>query len=330
MESNLAFDWAVPGDLPELEAFVARHYGPDSIQAQADRVRWLFFDNPRGLHVTVCRSAGEIVACCGHLPEVVVLGGQKYLAGFGVDFMVAPAMRRQGIGRQFLDMRLEKFDLSLSMGQSSAMGALYRDFGAKDLGPLFLGEQRRKPPFRGGPRFLAKGWLTWARGLAATRDDGHTRCRTVSFAAFFSAMAGLGGVDNLDWLRWRFQDTPYRDYRPGLLESGGSVCGGFFYRPDRGGLMLVELSLSSADRRHSLAAIVRSLPSPVTRFLFAGTVLSRSVQAAGFRTRPYGARLLGIARNRDLAGQLAIGAIDLTCATADADLIRTYAPPGAP
>ncbi len=219
MNQGLEFGWAGPGDLAELEAFHAEHFGADSVQALPGRVRWLYFDHPLGLHVAVCRDGGRLVASCGHLAQVVPVAGAPVTAGFGIDFMVAPSHRRRGIGKRFLEMRLERFPLSLSTGQSAEMRALYAACGGVELGPLFLGLHRRRPPGRGGAKALALGWAVWAAGVGGRRVGAVPGLREVpcAEAAELAACGGDGG----DWLRWRFGGPVYADHV--CLACGGRV-----------------------------------------------------------------------------------------------------------
>ena len=146
---NLEFGWATEGDSGEIGAFLEKAFGPTSFQAHPARQRWLYFDNPLGLHIAFCRAQGQIVALCPHVPQMIPLRGNQILAGFGIDFFVIDQWRRRGIGREFLNMRLERFPLSLSTGQSSSMGTLYANMGATDLGPFHMGYFRKHPPLRG-------------------------------------------------------------------------------------------------------------------------------------------------------------------------------------
>ena len=51
MTGELKYSWAGPDDLAEVQAFTAEAFGPDSFQASAARVQWLYFANPLGIHV---------------------------------------------------------------------------------------------------------------------------------------------------------------------------------------------------------------------------------------------------------------------------------------
>ena len=216
MNTELHYSWAKPDDLAEVEAFIAKAFGPDSFQALGSRVRWLYFDNPLGIHVAFCRHQGELVAICPHVPQMVKVGEREIMAAFGVDFFVMPAWRRQGIGQQFLSMRLERFPLSLSTGQSPSMSALYQRLGAKDLGAFQIGYFRNRPPWRGCPRQLLRGWLAWLQGTTSLHVG---VCSNLLTNPVTDAM-----TTSENWHHWRFAGiTPYRDHTAVLGSEPGQT-----------------------------------------------------------------------------------------------------------
>ncbi|MFO7609549.1 MAG: GNAT family N-acetyltransferase [Candidatus Krumholzibacteriia bacterium] len=314
MSGDLEFGWAGPGDLDEVEAFHVRHFGADSIQALPGRVRWLYFDNPLGLHLAVCRDGGELVACCGHLPQPVAVAGTTVTAGFGIDFMVAPSHRRRGIGRRFLDLRTERFPLSLSTGQSPAMLALYRASGAVELGPLFVGLRRRRPPLAGSPRDLAKGWALWAAGLAARGCAPAAGVRTVDAP---EAAALAGGSERAAWFRWRYGGPVYADH--GFLTDGAAAA---VWREQAGIRTVVGLAGAPAARAGLLAAAARRPGAAWTRVPAAGDALRADLRRAGYLVRPLDAVLVALTRDAALQEALRPGALDLDGGAADTDLLR--------
>lgn len=303
MATDLEFDWAVPEDLAEVEAFQAEVYGPDALQSAPGRTRWMYFDHPHGLHLALCRADGRIVAVCGHMPQTVDLDGRQLTAGFGVDFMVAGEYRRRGIGRRFLEMRLERFELSLSTGQTPGMLALYRSVGALDLGPLRQAVFRRRPSLGSSPRRALRDATLWLRGLAAggVSQDG------------VEETSGAAGDD--DWLAWRYGGAVYGDYC--CWRRDGAVAYG---RED--GVMRVVTRAAGTDRTALLAALARRGPVTETKFDFTGDDLAADLERAGFRLGLIEARLIALTADDELRGRLRPGALELYIDAADADLLR--------
>lgn len=310
--------WATPEDLPRLESFWRAQFGDDSVQAQPGRSAWLFAGQPRSLQVALAEAEGELVAACGHLvmtldlPEV---GPQD--AAFGVDFMIAPTYRRRGLGSRILDLRLERFPLVLSAGQSPAMAALYRDRGAVDLGQLQMARSRHRPGLRGSPRAILRDLVI---SLAGRRRRG-MQCRRESLGAprAWEVAASFPGADP-DWLAWRFAGPVYADHDCWRLEVDGSA-GLLVSRRDSGGEVLLHVA-SAAPRAQRLAAAAATSPAPTLSASFAGDRLGRDFVTAGFLVRPWGAHLIGMTRRADLARVLVPGNVDLFASAADIDLLR--------
>jgi len=310
VSTDLEFSWAEPEDLLDLEAFQTACYDAGAWQRTPGRARWMYFDHPLGLHVALCRAAGRLVAACGHLPQPVEVDGRRVTAGFGVDFMVAPDHRRRGIGRRFLEMRLERFDLGLSTGQSPGMFALYRSAGATDLGPLRTAVFRRRPARGGPPRRALRDTVLWLCGLAAggaPRDD-------LADTAADEPDATADG-ELRAWLRWRYGGPVYADYR--AWSRGRTTARG----RETEGLRIVT-GARGQDRAGLLAALARSGPAVETRVVFAGTALADDLQQAGYRLGTAGSRLVAVTRDRELAGRLRPGGLEITADAADADLLR--------
>ena len=310
--------WATPEDLPRLEAFWRAQFGADSIQALPGRCAWLFAGQPRGLQVALAEVEGELVAACGHLVMTLRLPdvGPRD-AAFGIDFMISPAYRRRGLGSRILDLRLERFPLVLSTGQSPAMAALYRERGAVDLGQFRLARSRHRPSLSGPPRAILRDL---AISLAGRRRRG-AQCRRERLAARPASglAADLPGADP-DWLGWRFAGPVYADHDFWRLEADGAA-GLLISRHDAGGEVLLHLE-PAAPRAALLAAAAATSPAPALNALVAGDRLARDFAAAGFLLRPWGAHLIGMTQHADLARILLPGSIDLFASAADADLLR--------
>lgn len=312
--TDLNYSWAEPDDLGEVEAFLIAQYGRDSIQAQPGRCEWLFFRNPYGLHVSLCRHGAELVGVCGHLPLPVSLAGRSILAGFGMDFMVDPRWRRHGIARRMLEMRLERFTLSLSTGQSDTMASVYAAVGARPLGVFSEAVFRSRPPTRGGTRDLAKGWFIWGRGLFGRKPGSRWTLQP--------AQAPAGADETAAWSAWRFQDGPYRDYDGWEVRSDGDYQGTVTSRREADRVHLVHVSTVQERMTDVVATVARSLACGELRILFAGDLHRNAFRHAGFTIRPQASRLIGLTTDPELRKALIPGALNVFAGASDADLIR--------
>ncbi len=316
MSGELTFGWATPGDLAAVEEFHARCFGPDSFQALPGRVKWLYFTNPLGLHVALCRDGERIVAACGHLPQPVRVGGELLVAGFGIDFMVDSDHRRRGIGRRFLAMRRERFRLSLSTGQSPAMRSLYAEEGGVELGPVFTGIHRHRPPLLARPRAYAKGWAAFLAGRAGARPE--AQARSGSWAEAASRMAMIRGDDAAGmWLRWRCDGPVYDDHEPVLVDGDVAVV-------RHAGHRCITTTLAAKPRRRVplLAALAGRGTALETVVTGAGEDLHADLVKAGFLVRPTDAVLMGMTMDDELRRRLRPDAVEIDAAAGDADLLR--------
>jgi GNAT superfamily N-acetyltransferase len=299
--------------LPRLEAFWRTQFGGGSIQALPGRCAWLFANQPRGLQVALAEADGEVVAACGHLvmaldlPEV----GPRD-AAFGIDFMISPAYRRRGLGSRILDLRLDRFPLVLSTGQSPAMAALYRERGAVNLGQFRLARSRHRPSLSGPPRAILRDLVTSLVGLRRRR----IRCRRERLGAQPAWDLAVAP----DWLAWRFAGPVYSDHDFWRLEAN-TAAGLLVSRREAGAEVLLHLE-STAPRAKLLAAAAATSPAPALNALIVGDRLARDFAAAGFLVRPWDAHLIGMTQHTDLARVLLAGNVDLFASAADADLLR--------
>jgi len=306
--------WAEPDDVPAVVAFWHRQFGPGSVQAVPGRAEWLFAGQPGGPRIAMATTAdGAVVAACGHVVQrVEVPGLGQHEAVFGLDFMVDPAFRRQGLGARMLDLRLARFPLSLSTGQSAEMAALYRSRGALDLGGFQVARFRRAVDLTDGPRGALRDLVAVFRGLRGPRVDG--RREPVS--------ADLPLDDSeCTWLTWRFEGPVYRDYRIEALGTGHGASV-LVTRAQGRAEVLAHLS-GPGDRTAALALAARTCASGRLDALFCGRRLADDFAAAGYLVRPHDARLIGFAMDPDLRAALTDGAINLFAGSADADLLRT-------
>jgi len=281
-------------------------------------VSWLFADQPAGLCTALAEVDGRLVAACGHVVQTIDLPRHGPCeAAFGVDFMVAGEHRRQGLGARLLDLRLERFDLSLSTGQSSGMAALYRHQQAVDLGAFQLARTRRRPRLAGHPRALALEIVMGLQALRRPRIDGQRR--PLNQAEARQLISSFPAADE-QWFEWRFQGPVYGDYRGWELttDRGRSLLVTRL-EPDREIIVHLVGELPGAE---ALALAARTSTRSAQDALICGGSLADQLSGAGFLVRPYGARLIGASRLDSVQRDLASGVVDVFASAADADLLR--------
>jgi GNAT superfamily N-acetyltransferase len=326
---SLDYRWAETGDLPALNRFVAEHYGPGSIQARPGRLAWLCADHPAGLHVSLCRDGPTIVALCCHLPVTIAEGGSRHAGAFGIDLLVAPAYRRRGIGSRFLQMRLQRFALSLSSGQSAGMAALYRRRGAVRLAAFRRSLFVRRFRLAGRPRELLRDLV--ARGRSGPSRDPRGRRDETDLDAACRLLAGIdtapgtdeiGGTIDAPYLRWRYGGPVYGDYGFHRLRDDGGALGLLVSRRAGDTEILTDLVCAPAERPALLR--LAGLTSPAARLvaLTAGTGLAEDLGAAGFLVRPTEAEVVAASADTELVSRLAGRRWRFFAGDSDVDLIR--------
>lgn len=314
--SPLEVCWATPPDLDDIASFWRQQYGAQSVQATPGRTRWLFADQPDGLAVAMARVDGRIVAACGHVVQNVQIHGHgPCQAAFGIDFMVAPEFRRQGIASRILELRLDRFPLSLSTGQSQSMSSVYADRGGSDLGAFQRAIGRTRLTESLSLRSLVRDGLAVIKGRRARRF--------VTGRIPFQVMAQ--SPDQLDpWLRWRFAGPVYRDYH--AFRVNNPAAEGLAVTRQQGPHEILAHAQGTGPRSSILKHVLGSSPSGAVDALFVGQRLAHDFEAAGYLVRPHDARLFAVAGSRELSAALVPGCIDLFSCASDADLLRKPTP----
>ena len=328
-QDDLTYRWAEPGDLPAYEAFISETYGPDAVQAVPGRAKWLYWDNPLGLHVALCLDESRIVGACGHLPYPVEINGRPVDAAFGLDMMVARSMRRRGIARRLLQMRLERFELSLSSGQSDGMAALYGTVGSIDLGAVTEARWRRRFPGPRSPRRLLGDLAAWAKPRTKRGIDSPRReALDVDEAADRATRLLSDPVPSADtrrwrdWIGWRYGGPVYRDYQAWRVRTGDGAEGITMTRSggDREIVVHCFAPRESCDR--ILAASAQTSEAEVVTVLCAGHHVVRAASMAGYLIRPRAGRFVsvrGAVRNERSAE---VPEVNLWAGASDSDLLR--------
>ena len=90
---------------------------------------------------------GSIVGCVGVLPAAVVVEGYQVRASWQQDSLVAPAMRRRGVGKELVSEGSAGWDLVLAKGTSKPMYALRKSVGFRDVpnSTYLIREHRPRP-----------------------------------------------------------------------------------------------------------------------------------------------------------------------------------------
>jgi hypothetical protein len=236
-------------------------------------------------------------------------------------------MRRRGIAVQILHMRLERFPLSLSSGQSEEMAAVYRRLRTRDLGATQLGCWRRRLPEVAPPRRLAGQLAAWLWPRLRSRPSSSRREPLALDAAATRAEA-LAREDGrlassgtwADWIRWRYGGPVYRDHQCWHVAAGPAAEGVLITRRDGDRERVLDLFAPASEVPALLAAAAQTTTSAEVQVAAAGPGLTADLRSAGYLVLPRSARFLaavsGEAAPQDLV------ALNLWAGASDTDLLR--------
>lgn len=127
-------------DLERIGRFLRVAYGAQAQYKFPDRWLWEFVDNPyrsgRGLPIWLAEADGRIV---GQTCEMIVplkWGDRVHPAAWGVDYIVLPELRRQGIGRLLQQAQAEYHDIFMALSMSPISRRVLVDLGFTEADPV--------------------------------------------------------------------------------------------------------------------------------------------------------------------------------------------------
>ena len=294
---SFSYRWAETGDVPAIKKFLKLQFGPESIQAAPERFESLFVRHPYGFHVALCCDDVEIVAVRCYLP--FYLSSPKRFCGFPIDLMVTPEHRRKGISSCLMAMADERFELTVSSGQSPLQGEVYRKYGGHEVSVFYRALAVKKYTV-GGPALKqqVRDLVSWGRWCLRCRKQGIIGRVAVPeldrYAEVISnrlAPHELGVVADVDLVDWRYFNPFYRDCRLVSVKVG-NASGLIAYRKIGEEVQILDLFAPADQRCVILSGAVSALSAKYVSALFAGGSLAKLFKKAGFIIRPHAAKLM--------------------------------------
>lgn len=327
---DLQLTWARRDEAAEMERFVRDHFGAESVQALPGRVGWLGLDHPAGETTLLCRADGRLAGMCCHTAGQVRVGDHETTAATGIDMMVAPELRRRGVGSAILERRLERYGLSLSTGQSDAMMQVY---GQRD-DCRFLSRWQyavlvRRLELRGNLKATLRDASARIPYLLRADVPGSRTELDLDEAAqllpriedrLHPDEAGMR-VDDEEF-RWRFGGPVYADYRFYRLRTEDGADGLLVSRQEGPDEIVTDFHGPAAQRGRLLRLAGQTTRGRKLEVPFLGERLARDLTQVGFLVRPLGGRLVATTRDAELLARLERSDWVGFVATSDADLVR--------
>lgn len=330
--------WAGPDDVPRIKAFFSESFGPDSFQSLSNRFEWLFLHNPAGFHAAVAETNGRVVAFRGYLPfacEPLT----DLRAAFGMDFLVLRECRGQGIGREILELAIERFDVAVAVGPTPANTQLHRNMGGCEIAGLYSAFCRCRRPRRfTAARACAREWASFVyhrclavRGATLRQADLGGACDVLGRLHSRLSPTEWGSRRDADFIRWRYAAGPYSaDYAFLELRHRDLPAGIAVVRHVPGGsVALVDVFCDAETRIRALRVLAScGLADSVTSYL-GGESLRGAFLRAGYVVRPVEAVVYAISRDAGVMSDLRRRRWTSFSGDSDMDLIRRPAAVGA-
>lgn len=255
-------------DRVEVDALFRRVFGDALADASAERWNWQYARNPRagGPQIWIARDGGTIVGQYATMPVRLLVAGQEVDASWGMDVMVTPERRRQGLGELLFHTWDRHSGASLGMGLSIGSHRLFRKLQWPDVGPVPC----LVKPLAGGalarPRWpaVANGLVSLlaapvARALRArgpidpgVRRFEHFDARFTDLWTRVSSKFDFAVRRDAGYLEWKYVELPHFRYRIIALERDDRIDGYAVFRhsdEDRGRVtVLIDFLADPADR----------------------------------------------------------------------------------
>ena len=245
---------AEPGEIARIAELKSRVWEGAPQERWGERWPWQFRNHPmrparHASNFMIAEVGGRLVGGIGWMPTQLVVDGKEHESAFTCDGFVDPELQRGGVGKAMFDAVLREYPASLWMKTSVALTRYLEKNGFTRIEPVnFLAL-----PLDPGGALRARGWtglgaLTgWARGPIHAL----VRARARSFGApgGISLSAGSSFGEEFDrlcetldsssrvrprrdaaYLRWRYVDCPFGNYRVRVARSGRDLVGFVVWR----------------------------------------------------------------------------------------------------
>lgn len=237
-----------PEDRPALIALYRRVFGNDAADGWQLRWDWQFRRNPStppsGPLIWVAREGPALVGHCATMPVRLAVLGEEIDASWGIDVMVAPERRRQGLGEILFGTWNKSVGAALGLGPSESSAALFQKLRWPSAGPVpslvkpLTRRALRRATWPVGLNRLVSALaypivqvLARARPLSGetvlTRhfDEGFTR-----LWERVSPKLDLAVRRDARYLQWRFIAPPHVRYSVAVFLRSGLPAGYVVYR----------------------------------------------------------------------------------------------------
>ena len=129
-----------PDNRAAVDALYRRVFGADAADASRLRWDWQYQGNPNnplgGPQIWIAREGPTVIGQYAGMPVRLSLGGRDVDASWGMDVMVAPERRRQGVGEQLCRTWDRNVGTALGLGLSESSYRLFQKMSWPHVGPI--------------------------------------------------------------------------------------------------------------------------------------------------------------------------------------------------
>jgi GNAT superfamily N-acetyltransferase len=238
-------------DRRQVESLYRRVFGPDAADASRLRWDWQYRLNPNapsdGPLIWLAREGATVIGQYATMPVRVAIGTREIDGSWGMDVMVAPERRRQGLGDALVRMWDQHTGASLGLGSSVAASGLFQKLAWPNLGPVpclvkpLSRRALRQPTWPVGlNRLVSYLTLPWVRLVSRTRPlEGEVqpiRHFDERFTRLWNRVANQFGFTvrrDARYLNWKYIQAPHVRYSAAALVRDNEAAGYVVYRHTR-------------------------------------------------------------------------------------------------
>lgn len=122
--------------------FITVAYGPSAQNKIPDRWNWAFLENPiankssKGLPIFIAIKDGKIVGQICAILYQVKIGGKMHCMACGVDFIVLPVCRGEGVGHKLIKAIVEHYGLYMNTYMAAITRRIYNNLEFIEFEPI--------------------------------------------------------------------------------------------------------------------------------------------------------------------------------------------------
>lgn len=239
------------GDRRAVDLLYRRVFGHDAADACQLRWHWQYLQNPNnppdGPQIWIAREGPTVVGQYATMPVRIAVKGAEIPGSWGIDVMVAPERRHQGIGEALFRTWDQDVGAALALGMSPSSLGVFKKLRWPEIGSVpCLVKPLTRRAFRNPNwpmpinRLVSALTYPLVRVVARTRPLGAQvapiRHFDERFTELWTAVApsfGLAVRRDARYLNWKYIEPPHVRYSVAALKRDETLCGYAVYRHAR-------------------------------------------------------------------------------------------------